>query len=50
MNTVKIQKTATKDANVSSRNICYDVFVNGVLEKTFRDINDALDFAESQKK
>ena len=38
-----IKKIASNEANVSQRTIHYDLYVDGKYEKTFKDINDAMD-------
>tara|TARA_R110000824_G_scaffold139019_3_gene303954 strand:- start:1104 stop:1271 length:168 start_codon:yes stop_codon:yes gene_type:complete len=45
---IEIRKIQTSEENASARHITYDIYVNGKYEKTFNDINDALDFKQNQ--
>lgn len=47
---VEIKKVSTDHKNVSDREITYDVYVNGKYVKTYKDVNDALDFKEEEEK
>lgn len=48
--TVKIKKVHSGEANVSKRHVTYDAYVNGEYEKSFDDINDAMDYKEAKEK
>lgn len=47
---VEIKKQSSDEDNASKRTITYDVYVNGKYDKTFKDVNDAIDYKEKLEK
>ncbi len=43
---VEIKRTATGEANVSRRNVKYEIYVDGVYTTSFNDANDAVEYKE----
>lgn len=47
MNKVTVKRTSTLEANVSQREIAYDIYVNGEYFTTRKDVCDAMDLKET---